>query len=135
MSVPQTDLLNKTIPGPPLAILAESLFLMNLMIAPGLAFVILVALWWRHRTTAPALARNHLLQTTVASLWGGGVLIGVSIAIFLLGGFANPWSWVVGVLYFVCFHALLILFGVIGLNRAILARFYRFPVIGPKMED
>jgi hypothetical protein len=42
---------------------------------------------------------------------------------------------VVGVIYFVSFHGMLILFGVIGLNRAILARPYRFPVIGPKLIE
>lgn len=135
MPEPEHDLLKEDMPGPPLAVAAESLFLVNLMIAPGLAFIILVALWWRHRLSAPALARNHLKQTVVASLWGGGLLVGVSVAVFLLGGFTNPWSWVVGVLYFVCFHAMLILFGVIGLNRAMLARPYRFPIIGPKLVE
>ena len=135
MPVEEHDLLKEDMPGPPLAVAAESLFLVNLMIAPGLAFLVLVALWWRHRNSAPALARNHLQQTVVASLWGGGMLVGVSVTIFLLGGFDNPWSWVVGVIYFVSFHAMLILFGVIGLNHAMLDRPYRFPIIGPKLLD
>jgi hypothetical protein len=135
MSDREPDLLKENIPGPPLAVAAEALFLANLMIAPGLAFLILVGLWWWHRDGAPALARNHLRQTVVASLWGGAMLVGVSVAVFLLGGFDNPWSWVVGVIYFVSFHAMLILFGVIGLNRAILARPYRYPLIGPKLVD
>ena len=135
MSDREPDLLKENIPGPPLAVAAEALFLANLMIAPGLAFLVLVGLWWWHRDSAPELARNHLRQTVVASLWGGAMLVGVSVAVFLLGGFDNPWSWVVGVIYFVSFHAMLILFGVIGLNRAILARPYRYPLIGPKLVD
>ena len=131
----EPDLLKEAMPGPPLAVAAEVLFLVNLMIVPGIAFVVLVVLWWRHRDGGPALVRNHLTQTVVASLWGGAMLVGVSVAIFLLGGFTNPWSWVVGVLYFVCFHAMLILFGVIGLSRAMLARPYRFPLIGPRLVE
>jgi hypothetical protein len=135
MPAPEHDLLKEAMPGPGLAIAAEALFLVNLMIAPGLAFVLLVALWWRHRHHPSPLVRNHLAQTVTASLWGGGMLVGVSVAIFLLGGFENPWSWVVGVLYFVSFHAMLILFGVIGLNRAMLARPYRFPIVGPRLVE
>ena len=63
------------------------------------------------------------------------ILIGVSVAIFLLGGLDNPISWVIGVLYFICVHATLILLGVFGLNRAILARKWRFPLLGPRIEE
>ncbi len=135
MPAPEPDLLKENIPGPPLAIAAEALFLANLMVAPGLAFLVLVALWWRHRRDAPSVAKNHLTQTVVASLWGGGALFGMSAAVFLLGGLDNPWSWVLGVLYFVCFHALLIVFGVIGLNHAILAKPWRYPVFGPPLDS
>lgn len=134
MPAPEPDLLKDEMPGPKLAVTAEALFLANLMIIPGIAFVMLVVLWWRHRE-GPPLVRNHLRQTVAASLWGGMLLVGVTIAVLLLGGFMNPWSWVVSVIYFVCFHAMLILFGVIGLNRAMLARPYRFPIIGPKLVD
>lgn len=135
MSPREPDLLRELAPGPKLAIAAEALFLANLMIAPGVAFVLLVLLWAITRRRADALTLNHLEQTVVASLWGGAALVGVSVAIFALGGLDNPWSWVVGVLYFVCFHATLILGGVIGLNRAILAKPWRFPVIGPRIRS
>lgn len=125
------NLLKELMPGPELAIAAEALFLANLMIIPGLGFLVLVGLWWLHRKHPSPLVRNHLQQTVVASLWGGAILVGVSAGIFSLGGFDNPVSWLVGVIYFVCFHALLILFGVFGLNRAMLARPWRFPLVGP----
>ena len=129
------DVPAEAMPDSTLAIAAETLFLVNLMLVPGVAFIVLVLLWWRYRNSASPLGRNHLRQTVAASLWGGAMLVGVTIAVFLLGGLTNPWSWVVGVLYFVCFHAMLILFGVIGLNRAMLARPYRFPVIGPALVE
>ena len=131
----EPDLLKENMPGPGLAVAAEALFLANLMIAPGLAFLVLVALWLHHRHTAPLVVRNHLQQTVVASVWGGGILVGVSVAIFLLGGFDDPWSWVLGVIYFVSFHATLIIFGIIGLNHAILGRSWQYPMIGPDLIE
>lgn len=128
------DLLKDNLPGPPLAIAAEALFLMNLMILPGVAFLLLAGLWLCHRRHPSALVRNHLQQTLAASLWGGALLFGASLLIFALGGIGNPWSWVVGVLYFVCCHAALILFGVVGLNQAMLKRPYRYPLIGPRLR-
>ena len=53
-------------------------------------------------------------------------------AIFLLGGFDNPWTWVIGILYFTFVHSSLILLGVMGLSRAINGRSWRFPVFGPR---
>ena len=135
MSDQEPDLLKETMPGPRLAVIAEALFLANLMVAPGLAFVVLVVLWLRHRDSAPLVVRNHLQQTVVASVWGGAMLFGVSLGIFLLGGFDDPWSWVLGVLYFVSFHATLIIFGVIGLNHAILGRSWQYPMIGPDLIE
>ena len=131
----EPDLLKEHMPGPRLAVAAEALFLANLMIAPGLAFLALLALWLRHRHDAPLVVRNHLQQTVVASLYGGAMLVGVSAAIFFLGGFDDPWSWVLGVLYFVSFHATLIIFGVIGLNHAILGRSWQYPFIGPELFE
>lgn len=135
MSAKKANLLKESMPGPQLAIAAEALFLANLMVIPVLGFVLMVLLWRKHRHHESAVVRNHLEQTVFASLWGGGILVGVSIAVFVLGGFSNPISWVVGVLYFVCVHAALILLGVMGLNRAILDQKWRYPLLGPVIED
>lgn len=135
MSETARDTRKEVLPGPPLAILAEAFFLANLLIAPAIGFIALLVLWLRHRNNPSPLVRNHLQQTIVASLWGGAVLFGVSVAIFMMGGLDNPWSWVVGVLYFVCFHAALVIGGVIGLNRAILGRMWQYPVIGPDITE
>lgn len=135
MSAQEPDLLKEQMPGPRLAILAEALFLANLLIAPGLAFLALLVLWRRHRDSAPLVVRNHLRQTVVASIYGGAMLVGVSIGIFLLGGLDDPWSWVLGILYFVSFHATLVIFGVVGLNHAILGRSWQYPFIGPDLYE
>lgn len=135
MSAKKPNLLKESMPGPTIAIAAEALFLANLMIIPVLGFILMVWLWRKHRNDESPVVRNHLEQTVFSSIWGGAILVGVSIAIFVMGGFDNPVSWVVGVLYFVCVHAALILLGVIGLNRAILDQKWRYPILGPVIED
>ena len=122
-------------PGFGLAVAAESLYLINLMIAPGLAFAALLVLWFRHRHTAPALARAHLAQTVAGSIWAGVLLVGANLAIILLGGYDAAYTWVVVILYFVTCHATLICFGAIGLARALSAQTYRFPLIGRRIDD
>ncbi len=134
MTIERPDPLRNALPGPPLAIAAEALFLINLMLLPGLAFAILLVLWFVHRNHADPLVRNHLRQTAMTCIWGGMLLVTISIGIFLLGGFDNPWSWVIGVLYFTFVHSTLILLGVLGLSRAINGRSWRYPLLGPREE-
>ncbi|NLF54075.1 MAG: hypothetical protein GX576_06715 [Thauera phenolivorans] len=134
MSLERPDPLKHVMPGPPIAIAAEALFLINLMLLPGLAFLALVVLYLKHRNDADPLVRNHLRQTTITCVWGGLLLVTISVGIFLLGGFDNPWSWVIGVLYFTFVHSALILLGVAGLSRAINGRTWRYPILGPR-ED
>lgn len=123
-----------TPPGQPLAVAAEALFLANLLLAPGLAFAALAWLWHRHRT-APPLAANHLRQTFWVSLWGGALLVAVSLAFVLLIGLDSAWTWTLVIIYFTCVHSTLILLGMLGLARAMAGKRFRFPLIGPREAD
>lgn len=134
MNTDHPDSHKDPLPGPPLAIAAEALFLINLMLLPGLAFLVLLGLWAMNRGHPDPLVRNHLRQTGMTCIWGGLLLVTISLAVFLLGGFDNPWSWVIGVLYFTFVHSTLILLGVLGLSRAINGRSWRYPILGPR-ED
>lgn len=118
-------------PGRRYAVIAESLYLANLLIAPGFAFLGLLWLWRRADVRALPLARQHLRQTLVASLWAGALLGGLSAGILLIGGFTSMWSWFAVILYFIVFHSTLVLCGMVGLSRAISGQPYRFPLIGP----
>jgi len=122
------------IPGQGLAIAAEALFLLNLLALPGLAFAILAGLWFRFRHDAPPLARQHLRQAFVVSLWGGVLIVVCSAGILLAGGLHEQWTWVVLILYFTCIHSTLILLGMVALVKAMGGQAWRFPVIGPKLE-
>lgn len=116
--------------GQLLAVAAETLYLVNLLLAPGVAFGILLWLYRKHAGTAPALARCHLRQTCAASLWAGVLLIAVNALILALGGYRAPGTWVILVLYFTTCHATLVLLGVLGLAKAMAGQVYRYPLLG-----
>ena len=124
---PETD---TAVPGQGLATLAESLYLVNLLLLPGLAFIALLIIYLRNIHTAPALAVCHLRQTLSASLWAGVLLLVANSLIVLLGGYQSPHTWMVVVLYFTTCHATLVLLGVLGLAKALAGQCYRFPLVG-----
>lgn len=121
-------------PGQGLAIAAEALFLLNLLALPGIAFAVLAALWFHFRREAPPLARQHLRQAFVVSLWGGVLIVACSAGILLAGGLHEQWTWVVLILYFTCIHSTLILLGMVALVKAMGGQAWRFPIIGPKLD-
>lgn len=121
-------------PGQSLAVLAETLYLINLMLAPGLAFLAIVWLRVKRRRDAPPLARCHLDQTFFVSLWGGALLVLANAALFLIFGWDWEWTWVIVVLYFTCVHSTLILLGMLGLARAMAGKSYIYPLIGPRCD-
>jgi len=118
------------VPGQTVAIVAEALYLLNLLLLPVAAFVLLLWLYRKHLSNAPPLARCHLRQTLSASLWAGALLVLVNSAIFALGGYRAPFTWVIVVLYFTTAHASLVLLGTLGLAKAMAGRPYVYPLIG-----
>jgi uncharacterized Tic20 family protein len=119
-----------TPPGKTLAVAAETLYLVNLMLLPGVAFLVLLVLYLSRRRHAAPLAANHLAQTTGVSLIGGALLITVSAAVILLVGRDTAATWVLVILYFTFIHSTLILLGVLGLVRALSGQHFRFPLLG-----
>jgi uncharacterized membrane protein len=112
------------------AVQAEALYLINLLLAPGLAFLLLLVLFRRHRDSADPLVRNHVRQTFAASLLAGLLLTAVPALIALLGDLEQPGTWTGLLLYFVCCHGALVLLGVLGLARALAGKPYAYPLIG-----
>lgn len=125
---------NSAADGQHLAILAESLFLANLLVAPGIAFGVLLWLWQKHKASAPLLARQHLKQATFVSLYGGILIVSLSALFLVLGGLDWEWTWVVVILYFTCFHSTLVMFGMFGLAKAMAGQVWRYPLIGPSLQ-
>lgn len=116
--------------GQALAVTVEVLYLINLLLLPGLAFMVLLILYLRHIKHAPPLAVCHLRQTMSASLWAAIVLIAVNVLIVTLGGFTSSWTWLIVILYFTLCHSALVLLGTMGLAKAMAGKVYRFPLVG-----
>ena len=112
------------------AVAAEALYLVNLLLIPGLAFLLLLLLWWRKRDHASPLARAHLAQTLSASVWAGFLLVVANALILILGGYQGAWTWVVLILYFTTCHSTLVFFGAYGLAKAMAAQCWRYPLVG-----
>lgn len=112
------------------AVQAEVLYLINLLLAPGLAFLLLLGLAYRQRASANPLTRCHLRQTVTASIGAGLLLTVVPAIIVLAGGLDHPTTWVLLVLYVLCCHAMLVLLGVLGLSRAIASKTFIYPLLG-----
>lgn len=119
-------------PGQTLAVMAELLYIANLLLAPGLSFVILLWLYFKHRATAPSLALCHLQQTVSASIWAGILLVIANLAIFLLGGYTSANTWTVAIIYFTTCHSTLVLLGILGLSKAMAGQIYVFPLVGKR---
>lgn len=115
-----------------IAVQAEAIYLVNLLLLPGLGFIALLWLARRHAASGSPLVRCHLKQTVAASIWAGVLLTAVSVVIVSLGGFAMPATWIVAILYFLCCHAVLALFGILGLARALAAQTYVYPLVGSR---
>lgn len=117
-------------PGQSLAITAESLYLANLLVIPGLCFVILMWLYFKHRSSAPPLALCHLRQTVSASLWAGALLVIANGVIVALGGYDAGYTWMVVITYFTTAHATLVLLGMFGLSKAMAGQPFQYPLVG-----
>jgi uncharacterized Tic20 family protein len=114
-----------------LAVMAESLYLANLLLAPALAFVWLLWLYRKQRTSPSPLALCHLRQTLAASIWAGVLLLPVTILTIAVGGYQSIGAWTVALIYFTVCHASLVLLGVVGLAKAMAGQPWRYPLIGP----
>ena len=121
-------------PGQTLAVWAESLYLCNLLLVPGVCFAILLWLYFKHRATAPALALCHLKQTISGSLWAALLLGVVTVIVVVLSDYNSEATWVVVITYFVCFHSTLVMLGVLGLAKAMAGQPYVYPLIGRPCE-
>jgi uncharacterized Tic20 family protein len=116
--------------GRGLAVTAEALYLANLLLLPAVSFVGLAVLFLRRKEDTPPLAAAHVEQTFTASLWAGVLLVAVNLLILALGGYRGIHSWVLVILYFTVCHSTLVLFGIVGLAKALAGQCWRFPVVG-----
>lgn len=133
--MPHSDDLENTgnrVDGQQLAILAESLYVANLLIIPFLGFIILGFVFLKKHGTAPPLAQSHLEQTIAASIGIAVMFIACTGVIMLLKmwGLEAVGVWMIVVIVFTIIHATMVLFGVLGLAKAMAGKCWRYPVFG-----
>lgn len=113
--------------GDSVAVIAELLYLGNLLVVPLFSFVAL--LWYYHkRGNYSQLATDHLQQTISASIWAGVLLFAVNLIIFLTMGYDSPYIWMVVLIYFTMGHSAFILLGVAGMSRALAGKTFKYPL-------
>ena len=114
-----------------LAIVAESLYLINLLVLPGIAFLILMVLYFKYEKGSPQIVGCHLRQTFSATIWAGLILMLVVWVIFEIGGYNTPYTWLIAIIYFIIFHNVLVFLGIFGLIKAMAGEQFHYPIIGP----
>ncbi|MBC3874721.1 hypothetical protein [Undibacterium flavidum] len=109
---------------------AATLYLLNILLLPFAAFVLLLVLYQRQRHNVSTLVQCHLIQALRASICAGFMLILVSAGILLFGDLRQVSTWIVLILYVLCVHSVFILFGVFALTKALSGKLYFYPLIG-----
>ena len=118
--------------GQSLAVLAESLYVANLLILPFVAFIILCVVFLKNHRKAPALAQSHLEQTLSASISIAIMFFAATVIVMLLRmwGLEDVTVWMIVVIVFTIIHATMVLLGVLGLAKAMAGKCWRYPVFG-----
>lgn len=109
---------------------AATLYLLNILLLPFAAFVLLLVLYQKQRHNVSTLVQCHLIQAMRASICAGFMLILVSAGILLFGDWHHVGTWMILILYVLCVHSVFILFGVFALTKALSGKLYFYPLIG-----
>ncbi len=113
-----------------LALWACLLYLVNLLLLPGLAYLLLVWLYQRNRSREDQpLGNIHLYEALNASTWAG-VLLFSTLLILWIGGTDTANTWVYAIIYFTLVHSSFVLLGVLALANAFSNKPFRYPLIG-----
>ena len=110
-----------------LAVVAPVLFLLNLLLLPGLAFLILTYLYYKYKDIDDPIARTQLIQNFYASIVAGLAIVGISIIIILIGGLSSMYSWMIMLLYALSIHATLVLLGAFSFAKGVNQEAYIYP--------
>jgi len=133
----EENIADSNIAGKDSAVLIESLYVANLLILPGLAFIALLYLFMTKHDSLPALARSHLEQTMSACVWIAFMLLTASTTIMIMrfSGVEDVTLWMIVVILFTILHASMVFLGILGLAKALAGKCYRYPVVGKQLPD
>ena len=137
MSTDNSDTVQQLPEGCDLAIAAEAFYIVNMVLAPGLGFMMLAALYpYCKKKRPPAIAMNHLRQAISATVWAVVIVTIFLVLLWVTGGYPSPYFWSLVAVYFLFFHIPMSVIGIIGFGKALAGENYRYPIIGmPLISD
>ena len=109
-------------------VIAATLYLVNLLLAPFFAFIGLLWLNSRAETKASSFASHHVRQNLFGSIIAGSLIIGPPALTLLVS--QSMMAWTFAILWLVTWHATMVLLGVISLTRAMNGKPFTYPVFG-----
>ena len=113
-----------------LATFYQTLYLLNITLLPVIAFVIFLLSYQKNKTNDNPLVVQHFRQSFLANIVAGILLILVSSLILFFGSLDSVYTWMWLIMYFLCIHSILILYGVFALIKANSGEEYTYPLFG-----
>ncbi len=116
-----------------ISVFAASLYLVNLLLLPFIAFIVLLWLNGRAETKSSEFARHHVRQNLFGSVIAGSLIAILPVAVLLVS--QTMMAWTVALLWLVSWHATMVLLGVLSLSRAMNDERFLYPVFGRLIEE
>lgn len=114
------------------AMLAEGLFLANLLLIPVIPFLVLIYLFRKYADKPDSVAYNHLRQTLIASVLAGIFIVIIVGIFYFFSNTSAAVTWTIIITYLTCVHSLFVMLGIYGLAKAMAGQKVKFPLIPSK---
>ncbi|SFC01333.1 hypothetical protein [Pseudoalteromonas denitrificans] len=108
---------NTTDPQKKMSVIAQSLYLANLLLLPGLSFLLLLNYFIKFKSQS-GLARIHLYRAMQLCIVNGVLLAIVPLIYIFVFSEKPDTAIMIMIFYFVCVHAVFVLLGMLNLSRA-----------------
>lgn len=112
-----------------IAMLAEMLFLANLLLIPVVPFLVLFYLLRKYAHKPESIAYNHLRQTFIASIFAGIFIVIIAAVFYIFSSTSAAITWTVIITYLTCVHSVFVMLGIYGLAKAMAGQTVKFPLI------
>jgi ABC-type multidrug transport system permease subunit len=112
-----------------IAILAETLFLANLLLIPIIPFLVLFYLYKKYSSKSDSVAYNHLRQTLIASVLAGVFIVLIAGVFYFFSSTSAAITWTIIITYLTCVHSVFVMLGIYGLSKAMVGQKVKFPLI------
>ena len=112
-----------------IAILAETLFLANLLLLPVVPFLILLYLFRKYSSKQDSIAYNHIRQTFIASILAGIFIVIIAAIFYFFSSTSSAITWTIIITYLTCIHSAFVMLGIFGLSKAMTGQKVKFPLI------